>query len=84
MAVEWKRMFAFCGQCWEQRVIWVKGNVGYCLDCRPEWRPRSLTEIQPGHIDGSEGDGLCTDETPCGNCSRPDPPALIDGTGCAP
>lgn len=34
----------------------------------------------PEQFDGSEGDGLCTDETPCGNCSRPDPPALIDGS----
>lgn len=25
------------------------------------------------HSDGTEDDGLCADETPCGNCSRPDP-----------
>lgn len=35
----WTRLFAFCGACWQRRSLWVKGNVGYCLDCRPDWKP---------------------------------------------
>jgi len=46
---QWKRMYAFCGQCWERKRVWAKGNVGYCLDCRPDWQP---TGRETGLIDG--------------------------------
>lgn len=42
-APAWKLMFAFCGQCWERRRLWAKGNVGYCKVCRPEWGPGAQT-----------------------------------------
>ena len=43
---QWKRLFTYCGSCWLIRLLWVKGNVGYCEECRPDWRPGA-------QIDGS-------------------------------
>lgn len=55
---QWKRSYAFCGECWGQKVVWVKGNVGYCLDCRPEWHPvLEPLDNRPEHNDGTGASG---------------------------
>jgi hypothetical protein len=52
------------------RLVWHEDCPHHGKAVNPYW---------PELSDGDDDDGMCSDETPCGNCSRPDPPALIDG-----
>ena len=35
----WDRAFSFCGDCHQRRLVWVRHNLAWCSECRPDWRP---------------------------------------------
>lgn len=58
------------------------GATDYYTNDGRIWRPEAGERfwVKPSAASwAEEDDWLCTDEFPCGNCSRPDPSALIDG-----